>query len=383
MRRLIAWMGRGPARPRLALLFALIPAVKSAAGAASVSLVENGRPAAVIQVAASATLEHAAAEFRKYVRLASDAELPMVAGDQVVSENVVLIGSDRNQPTIRQLKHEGLIGLPAEPDSFLIKTIYKAGKNYLVLGAQTDRAALYAVYDFLERFLGAGFFWEGDRIPQSSSLRVGEIELAVKPRLPIRFYMQECPFNYSTKAWDLPDWTRELDWVAKKKLNLLMVPEGSWNLIVPCDEIIKAAKHRGIQPVFGGECARFDGVTEDFVKQHPEHKYVRMRWWNDPPYQVLHPGDLLFVERGRESVRRRVRQYGAGNVYFFSPYGEQTILDASAAEIREVRMQFADSILRILQAEDPQGTWLFWTWPFISPPWPREDVAAFLQKTPM
>ncbi len=354
------------------------------------SLARHGDPEATILLGANATSveEHAAAELSKYVKMLSGAELEVVKKSEAVKKTeVILIGRRETNPKIAGLVDKGLIRLSSDYpglDGFIIQTVSADGKNFLVIGGSEDRGTLYAVYHFLEKYAGVGFFWEGDRVPAGGdSLAVTRIAVAERPRFGSRVYMQECPFGYSTRTWDINDWIKEIDWAAKKKLNALMVPEDNWNFRVSRDEIVKEVKKRGIKPVLLGEVARFDLVTQDFMAKNPEHDYVRMRWRGDPPYHALHPGDPLFMTRGREIIKGLVRKYGSGNIYFLSPYGEQQIMDLPEEKITELRLKFAESVWKMIRAEDPDGVWMFWTWPFISPPWPQDDVKRFLQRVPL
>jgi|GEM_PF-2963268 len=354
------------------------------------SLVEGGSSRAVILLGDNATLveEHAAAELTKYVKMLSGAELEVVKKPEAVRKtDVILIGRKETNPKIASLADKGLIRLSSDYpglDGFIIKTVSMDGKNFLVIGGSEDRGTLYAVYHFLEKYAGVGFFWEGDRVPAGRDrLSVARIAVAEKPRFSSRVYMQECPFAYSTRTWDINDWIKEIDWAAKKRLNALMVPEDNWNFRVSRDEIVKEVKKRGIKPVLLGEVARFDLVTQDFMAKNPKNNYVRMRWCSDPPYYALHPGDPLFMTRGREVIKRLVQKYGSGNIYFLSPYGEQQIMDLPDDKVTEIRLKFAESVWKIIRAEDPDGVWMFWTWPFITPPWPQDDVKQFLQRVPL
>jgi len=285
------------------------------------SLVEGGSSRAVILLGDNATLveEHAAAELTKYVKMLSGAELEVVKKPEAVRKtDVILIGRKETNPKIANLADKGLIRLSSDYpglDGFIIKTVSMDGKNFLVIGGSEDRGTLYAVYHFLEKYAGVGFFWEGDRVPAGRDrLSVARIAVAEKPRFSSRVYMQECPFAYSTRTWDINDWIKEIDWAAKKRLNALMVPEDNWNFRVSRDEIVKEVKKRGIKPVLLGEVARFDLVTQDFMAKNPKNNYVRMRWCSDPPYYALHPGDPLFMTRGREVIKRLVQKYGSGNI---------------------------------------------------------------------
>lgn len=335
---------------------------------------------------ASPIEEHAAAELVKYIQLATAARLEIKrAPRNEQTNNVILLGRAETNPLIRQLVEKGALKMSAaDPglDGYVIQTVAFENRTYLVLGGSMERSVLYAVYDFLERFFGIGFFWEGDRIPPTDGLKIAPVEIREKPRFARRFYLQECIYAYSTRLWNLADWTKELDWAAKKRQNTLMIPGDNWNVFITTGEIVREAKKRGFDLVLAGECGRFDGVSPEFMQKNPDHHYVKMRWCADPPYHALHPRDPLYLQRGKDVVKKTTAKYGDDSIFFFSPYGEQKILDATPKQIQEIRVGFADATVKILRETAPQAKWTFWTWPFVSCSWSKEDVRCFLEHMP-
>ncbi|MDD2707112.1 MAG: alpha-N-acetylglucosaminidase TIM-barrel domain-containing protein [Verrucomicrobiae bacterium] len=352
------------------------------------AVVEAGKPKAAISLGEYATSveEHAATELAKFVETATSVKLEIIRGGQrPESGNLFLLGTPGTHSEIKRALDEKQAVISAEKlgrDGYLIKTIRMGGKNGMVLGGLEPRCVLYAVYDFLERYLNAGFFWEGDRVPKTASLEIAAADIRERPYFSKRFYLQECIFSYSTRLWNLADWTKEMDWAAKKRQNMLMLPGERWNILVTREEIVREAKKRGFDFVLMGECERFDRVTASFMKTNPSHRYVQMRWCSDPPYHVLHPRDPLYVQRGMDIVRESIRKCGQNSIFFWSPYGEQRILGATPEEIREARIGMADSSAHILRQAAPAAKWTFWTWPFISSGWTKDDVMQFLAHVP-
>lgn len=355
---------------------------KDASTKFQMTLGSDAKPLTVFAGDPSLTVEaHAAKELVKYLNGSTGVKCVIASSDQEMpaSGDVILLGDSASNPLIKRLEERGLLKTPSKGgDGFIIKTALCDGRSFLVLSGASSRGSLYAVYDFCERFLGTGFFWEGDRMRECGSLPLGAVDVKETPYFNMRVYMQECPFTYSTAAWTIEDWIKEMDWMSKKRLNALMVPTDNWNYRVAMKDIVKEAKKRGISPVLGGECDRFDLVSADFMKGNPGHKYVKMRWWEDAPYWCLSPEDPLFLERCRERIRSQVKAFGEGNIYFLSPYGEQSMLDKTEGEILKIRMAFADAVQKAVKEEDPKGVWMYWTWPFIAPVWPQRDVKEFV-----
>ena len=199
-----------------------------------VQIADGGKARAVIVLGEKPTRieRHAADELTKYVKDISGAELKTLQGPKAVtdSRNIILVGRPETNERIKELSSRGLVKVsPSYPglDGFVIKTVLADNKNYLVLSGSMDRGTLYAAYNLLENFCGVGFFWDGEYVPKETNITFANIDITEKPRFSYRHYMQGCAFSYTTNYWDVDDWKREIDWMAKTRQNYFMPPSSN------------------------------------------------------------------------------------------------------------------------------------------------------------
>ena len=151
-------------------------------------LAERGRRSAysvVIPANPSPCLRHAAEEFTNYVAKLTGVELPVVEGKPPEDAHAVFIRS------------KGL----KDVDVFRFRT---EGRAFVIEG-ESDRAALFAVYDFLENQCGCEWLTAYDEIvPERTSLEVAEaFALERKPQ----FVNRECGW---TEVYKNPDFAAKL-----------------------------------------------------------------------------------------------------------------------------------------------------------------------------
>ena len=343
-------------------------------------IVDEGKPRAVIVLGEEPTwLElHAAEELARYIQAMSGASPPIMTSDEwqeTKKEQIaILIGRPETHPFVAQLIREGKVKLSADYpgfDGFIIKTL----PHTVVLGGSTDPGTLYAVYYFLENFCHVGFFQDGEYIPQRSTITLNEIDVVERPHFEIRQYLQACAFGYTTSYWEWEDWKRELDWMVKRYLNTMMLDWGhpEWR------RIADYARKLGIKTILPG--AGLGEVSEEFMRQHPNVRYVKMQWIEAEPYFVIHPSDPMFVERGAETIRRNIQTYGTDHIYNVDPYAEQTVF-LPPEEVENMRAEFGRATAAYIRKADPQGIWYASGWALLAPPWPEETAKAFLEAIP-
>lgn len=163
------------------------------------TLVESGRPIAVIVLAAAASAveRHAARELQSHIREISGATLPIVEALPATG-SVVLIG--RTAESERLLA--GVDWKALKEDGVVVRTV----RDRLVLAGATPRGSLYAVYEFLERFLGCRWLTpQCSVIPKRATVAVENIN---HTHVPVFRYRE-------------PFFTRgfEPDWAARNRVN--------------------------------------------------------------------------------------------------------------------------------------------------------------------
>ncbi|HJN15517.1 MAG TPA: DUF4838 domain-containing protein, partial [Armatimonadota bacterium] len=109
----------------------------------------------------------AASELQRYLKLVTGAELEIIEGDPP-ADKVILIGGEP----------EGV-----GPDGIVIKT----DGSVLTLAGARPRGALYAVYTFLEDYVGVRW-WSSteETVPETPTLEIPEIDRVYTPKLRVR-----------------------------------------------------------------------------------------------------------------------------------------------------------------------------------------------------
>ena len=216
-------------------------------------LVVDGQPKAEIVAKTAATpgpVQLAGEELQKYVREMSGATLPMVS--QSTGKPGIIITTDTKS-----------VGLePKNEDHYLIK-----GKNSnLYIVAASPRAALYGVYDLLER-LGCGWCVPGDdTVPKSKTLKLPVPEVSTAPAFKYRM-MNDFPMNSPGQS------VAVADWLAKNRMNGIRPLENAhgepkiW--YARRERVAPEIKKRGLYLIFGGHTMH-TWVSEEYFEEHPE-----------------------------------------------------------------------------------------------------------------
>lgn len=178
----------------------------------------------------------AAAELQQYAKKMTGVTIPVrqgvLSGDSLLSSAVIMVTGEE----ARQLAAgDGLASIPsqwfaaaasmltnAQEDSFVS---LKEGSR-LILAGSNDRGTLYAAYDLLER-IGVKFFapnfdyyaGNAEHVPAAGTLAATGLQGVSEPSFKLRRkYVEE---GWSHNAENI---TQLIDWMAKNKLNTLVVP---------------------------------------------------------------------------------------------------------------------------------------------------------------
>ncbi len=150
------------------------------------------------------TLRLAADEFRKYHR--------QITGTEAAGEKRVLLKVDP------ALSNDG-------KDTYTIKSD-AAGAT---LAGDKPRCVLYAVYDLLERRGGCRWFWDGDVVPHRDELDLSGLDVREHSRFEYRatrYFSHRGLTRFRAQQWGPEDWKREIDFLAKIRINCFMLRIG-------------------------------------------------------------------------------------------------------------------------------------------------------------
>lgn len=174
----------------------------------------------------------ASAEFSKYHRLITGKDIETITEDDGHSPLIVL-GTDADNEYTAKCYLDGTFKgftLQYGSDGYCIRSAVIDGRDHLFIGGGRDRAVLYAVYSYFEKVCGCRWFWDGDRVPNSDSIKITDIDIHEQPRFEyrgLRYFAHRGLHRFQAEHWGFEDWKKEIDWIMKKKLNLFMLRIGN------------------------------------------------------------------------------------------------------------------------------------------------------------
>lgn len=163
-------------------------------------LAENGRSSytIIIPQEASPSERYAAEELQRWLKESSGAELPIRTDADSMVQEAILLGRNRQ---VEQL-HPAIDWSALGEEGYAMVT---QGRR-LILAGVGERATLYAVYDFLDQFLGCRWYTpEVCHIPKTKRIKVQPPHQIKKPAL-----------DYRVVGWPS---VADGDWAARNHLN--------------------------------------------------------------------------------------------------------------------------------------------------------------------
>ena len=366
---------------------------------------------------------HAAEEFAEYAKklgirtaLSSESE----SSRDKIEGYTVIISRPESSKIISKFIDKNLISndIP-DNDGFIIKSIERSNKRYLIITASQDRALLYGVYHYLENVCGIGFFEDGDYIPEGKTLVLDDIDIKEEPRFEIRG--KNCGIGhwalrkYHSFFWNFAQWKEYLDWMAKKKLNMFTNiplvtytgfsetavqkvfpdigppvaeayylgngewPAAAWNWPAEYREdlmrrVLDYARKLGFETIYTFQYAQ---VPVRYVRAHPERKYVMAQKYRTPQ---LHPDDPLSLQYTKDYIKEINKVFDTDHYYMCSPYAEEA-LDGDALR---VKIKAAKDMFSLLKEVDSKAVWVTDTWDYLANGaiWTKENVKKYLSEFP-
>ncbi|MBR6553625.1 MAG: hypothetical protein IKT91_03355, partial [Clostridia bacterium] len=147
------------------------------------------------------------------------------------SLRLVVIGGDDVNLLAREYKE--LLPIPCGGEGYAILSTTLKGHNALLLWGGRGRSTLYAVYRYFEVCLNCKWFWDGDRLPKADTLPMTGLRLIENTKFlyrGTRYFAHRGLHRFQAEHWSIEDWQTEIDWLLKKRLNLLMLRIGQDDL---------------------------------------------------------------------------------------------------------------------------------------------------------
>ncbi|MBQ6937810.1 MAG: hypothetical protein IJN36_04770, partial [Clostridia bacterium] len=193
---------------------------------------KNSKAAVIIPKEPTAREEFAASELKKYIKKICGAELTVITDDETFAGAVFAIGGpERNSVTKKYISEDEFDAIVPGSEGLFIKSY---GDTVVLAGSSKndtdfERGTLYAVYELLERFLGASFgaFTKqdipgGEFIPECEEIRIEEIFYAkAKADVPLRIAVAQYEYQDRAECYDYELDIPFLDWLAKNRYNYI------------------------------------------------------------------------------------------------------------------------------------------------------------------
>jgi len=355
-----------------------------------VILVEHHKPQAVIVLGGEATTveRHAAEEFRRIVQEMTGAALPVVSEDELgrhPAATAILIGRSETNPRLKPLVEAGLVKLSADDpglDGYVMAAARHEGRTYLVLGGSQDRSALYAVYHFLEKYGGCGWWFDGDTIPKTDSLAIPMIQDRVRPRFENRLGNG---WFYDNDFWTADDWKHYLDYLAKRRMNtvfgfgkipyqpLVLQRMGMDVQLTPFEKkqlenarqyIAYARQELGLRiahpSLYINSWWRGENAQRFYLKHKDDIRWIKQEWGGFT-YHIMHPKDPMFRNLNEALIKTCIEDFGTDHLYQISTTSEETT-DLPLDKIPQTIADSAHESLEVVRKVDPQARFLLDWW---------------------
>ncbi len=310
-------------------------------------------------------------------------------------------------------------------EAYLVRSLAKDNQTVVIFLGGSGIATLYAVYHYLEQYCEVGFFWDGDHVPQRSTVPVGGISIDTQPFFRDRLYFNPCLWYYTVPWWHWEEWQRYIDWMLKRRFNILDVSfspglnalwekvwakfgvtlaETSWS--GPPYDLAGASTYAPIKPPSSaawreGRAAlhrqivdyararglrivgpKFDGaVPPEFRQVYLDAPLLPAVWAGFPPHYYLDPTSALYRAVGEAFLEAYIAEYGTDHLYHLANLGELA-LDVPAESKRQFRLRLPEANLALVRAVDPQGQGILPAWTFLGKEWPPAEVRQSLEALP-
>jgi alpha-N-acetylglucosaminidase len=371
----------------------------------------------------------AARELQSFLERMTRVQPPMIANSSPENKEHAttrfLVG---RTPTMKEIIVSGKLADPAKSndEAYAVRSVMLDGKPAVAFLGGSGIATLYAVYHYLEKSCGCGFYWDGDHVPQRETLPAEGVHISAQPYFRERMCMNLTLYWYSSPWWEWQDWKGYIDWALKARFNILSLWDTpgedvawkkAWKRLGveiadnsysgPPYEIFSPIKY-GVRPPLTeawreGQSelnkqitryARERGmrylapavpgiVPPEYASAHPEARTFEISWAGLPKQKFLHPLSPQYAEVGRAFLEEYLSLYGNDHLYWLENYLECDVEGADEVQA-DVRREIAGANFKVMNEVDPQGVGIYSAWSFLFKPqyWTPQLIKDSLERMP-
>ena len=260
----------------------------------------------------------AACEFKKYIKRVFGIEPIIVTDENAVADKAFLIGGpEKNKLTAKYISEEEFDKTVPGPEGIFIKSfgdcIVLAGSSKNV--NECERGTVYAVYEFLERFLGcslSAYIKEGvaggEYIPKKEKADLTDI-FYVKKKADIPYRAAVAQYSAHGKGEDYELDIAFLDWLSKNRYNYIY----TWNSVyehfkengmlteaIKRGILFKVGHHDAIDTLLPQKGNKY--FSEPYFETHPE--YYKLTEDGERFEMTSHWGQMVLCSRNDEMIEQ-------------------------------------------------------------------------------
>ena len=327
------------------------------------------------------TVRIAADEFRKFYR--------QLTGREARGEVRVLLTIDREKSA----------------DGYDAFSIRSDAQGAVVTGGNA-RSVLYAVYDLLEKRGGCRWFWDGDVVPRIAELDLSNLCVDTKSRFryrATRYFAHRGLSRFRAQQWGPEEWRREIDYLAKIRVNVFMLRMGWHDLFQKafpdvCDypdpsvnlpgtgtgydnhTLHWSLQFRGLlrkmiqdygfargmeQPEdFGTMTHWYTPTPKDFLdRMKPAFLPNSVAWYSDPSSLVWDIRDPKWMDMYWRLTEASIRHYGRSDILHTMGLSERKC-STNAAENLRLKIEVTKRLIDDAQRRHPESQIILGGWDF-------------------
>ena len=287
-------------------------------------------------------------------------------------------------------------------DSFSMKSDDKGA----VLTGGNPRSVLYAVYELLEKRGGCRWYWDGDIVPHIAELDIANLDVDTKSRFKYRatrYFAHRGLSRFRAQQWGPEEWRREIDYLAKIKVNVFMLRMGWHDLFQKafpdvCEypdpgvnlpgtgkgydnhTLHWSLQFRGLlrkmiqdygfergmmQPEdFGTMTHWYTPTPKDFLdKVNPDFLPNSVAWYSDPSSLVWDIRNPKWMDMYWKLTEASIEHYGRSDILHTMGLSERKCSDDPAENLR-LKIEVTKKLLDDAQRRHPESMIILGGWDF-------------------